>query len=62
MGPLVKTILVCISVEVALAALCWPVTGAVVGSVLLSAFFFGPASLFIGPALYAKFKRKHNAL
>ena len=62
MSPLPMTILICVLLEVALATLCWLAVHSVVGAVLLSAFFFGPASLFIGPFIYAKLKSRRTAL
>lgn len=62
MSPLHMTILICVLVELALTALCWLAVRSAVGAVLLSAFLFGPASLFLGPFIYAKLKSRRTAL
>ena len=58
MGPLVKTILVCVALETILAAACWLIVRSVAGAFLLSGLVFGPATIFVGPTLYAKFKER----
>lgn len=56
MHPLLVSFVICALVEVVLAGLCWLIVPSVVGAILLSAVLFGPASLFLGPMVYAKLK------
>lgn len=55
-SPLLVSFVVCALVEVVLAGICWLFVHSVAGAILLSAVLFGPASLFLGPMLYAKLK------
>ncbi len=59
-AALVMTVLACLVLEALLAALCWPITHSLIGAVLASALIFGPASIFIGPLLYAQLRDRRE--